>query len=286
MSTAEISREPITVSEGIVLGAERLVVFAGPCAIESEELTLAIAERLRDVAERLDVGLVFKASYDKANRTSRTSYRSSGMSEGLRILGRVKETTGLPIITDVHETTQVGPVAEVADVLQIPAFLCRQTDLLEAAGRSGRAVNIKRGQFMAPDDMRFAVDKVDHAAGARRAFVTERGFAFGYHDLVVDMRAFPIMGRFAPVVHDVTHSIQQPGALDGRSGGARWLAAPLARAAVAAGVDGLFLETHPDPDAALSDGPNMIPLDDLEVLLRTLLAIRAAAHPAEETPRG
>mgnify|MGYP003564821109 CR=1 FL=1 len=286
MSTAEISREPITVTEGVVLGTERLVVFAGPCAIESEELTLAIAERLRDLAKRLDVGLVFKASYDKANRTSRTSYRSAGMSEGLRILGRVKDTTGLPIITDVHETTQVGPVAEVADVLQIPAFLCRQTDLLEAAGRSGRAVNIKRGQFMAPDDMRFAVDKVDHAAGARRAFVTERGFAFGYHDLVVDMRAFPIMGRFAPVVHDVTHSIQQPGALDGRSGGARWLAAPLARAAVAAGVDGLFLETHPDPDAALSDGPNMIPLDDLEALLRTLLAIRAAAHPAEGTPRG
>ncbi len=277
MSSPEPSRQPIALSDDLTIGERRLVVFAGPCAIESEELTLSIAERLHGIAGRLDIGLVFKASYDKANRTSRTSYRSAGITEGLRVLQRVKDTTGLPVITDVHETVQVGPVAEVVDVLQIPAFLCRQTDLLEAAGRSGRAVNIKRGQFMAPQDMRFAVEKVDHAAGTRRAFVTERGFAFGYHDLVVDMRAFPIMGRFAPVVHDVTHSIQQPGALDGRSGGARWLAAPLARAAVAAGVDGLFLETHPDPDVALSDGPNMIPLDDLEELLGTLLAVRAAA---------
>lgn len=277
MSIPEPSQQPIALSDDLTIGERRLIVFAGPCAIESEGLTLAIAERLHDIAGRLDIGLVFKASYDKANRTSRTSYRSAGITEGLHILQRVKDTTGLPVITDVHETVQVGPVAEIADVLQIPAFLCRQTDLLEAAGRSGRAVNIKRGQFMAPEDMRFAVEKVDHAAGSRRAFVTERGFAFGYHDLVVDMRAFPIMRHFAPVVHDVTHSIQQPGALDGRSGGARWLAAPLARAAVAAGVDGLFLETHPDPDLALSDGPNMIPLDDLEELLGTLLAVRAAA---------
>ena len=281
MSIREPSRQPIALSEDLTIGERRLIVFAGPCAIESEELTLSIAERLHDIAGRLDIGLVFKASYDKANRTSRTSYRSAGITEGLRILQRVKDTTGLPVITDVHETVQVGPVAEVADVLQIPAFLCRQTDLMEAAGRSGRAVNIKRGQFMAPQDMRFAVEKVDHAAGTRRAFVTERGFAFGYHDLVVDMRAFPIMRRFAPVVHDVTHSIQQPGALDGRSGGARWLAAPLARAAVAAGVDGLFLETHPDPDAALSDGPNMIALDDLEELLATILSVRAASERAD-----
>ena len=277
MTLPEPDRHPITIRDDLVLGDGRLVVFAGPCAIESETLTLTIAERLREMGGRLDIGLVFKASYDKANRTSRTSYRSAGIAEGLRILARVKEETGLPVITDVHESGQVAPAAEVADVVQIPAFLCRQTDLLEAAGRSGRAVNIKRGQFMAPEDMRFAVEKVDHAAGARRAFVTERGFAFGYHDLVVDMRAFPIMRRFAPVVHDVTHSVQQPGALDGRSGGARWLAAPLARAAVATGVDGLFIETHPDPDAALSDGPNMVALDDLEELLRTLLAIRAAA---------
>lgn len=277
MSRPKPSRRTVTLSDEVTIGERRLVVFAGPCAIESEELTLSIAERLRDMAGRLDISLVFKASYDKANRTSRTSYRSAGMFEGLRILQRVKETTKLPIITDVHETVQVEPVAEVADVLQIPAFLCRQTDLLEAAGNSGRPVNIKRGQFMAPQDMRFAVDKVNHAAGGQHAFVTERGFAFGYHDLVVDMRAFPIMRRFAPVVHDVTHSIQQPGALDGRSGGARWLAAPLARAAVATGVDGVFLETHPDPDTALSDGPNMIPLDEMEGLLRTLLAIREAS---------
>lgn len=277
MNRHEPTRQPIVLSDLVTIGDGRLVVFAGPCAIESEQLTLVIAQQLGEIARRLDVGLVFKASYDKANRTSRASFRSAGLLEGLRILQEVKNTTGLPVITDVHETTQVGPVAEVADVLQIPAFLCRQTDLLEAAGRSGRAVNIKRGQFMAPEDMRFAVEKVDCAAGARRAFVTERGFAFGYHDLVVDMRAFPIMGQFAPVVHDVTHSIQQPGALDGRSGGARWLAAPLARAAVAVGVDGLFLETHPDPDNALSDGPNMIRLGELEELLRSLLAIRDAA---------
>lgn len=281
MTLAAPSSVPIILRDDIVLGDGRLVVFAGPCAIESERLTLSIAERLHGIAERLDIGLVFKASYDKANRTSRTSFRSAGIAEGLRILQRVKDETGLPVITDVHETGQVGPVAEVADVVQIPAFLCRQTDLLEAAGRSGHAVNIKRGQFMAPEDMRFSVEKVDFAAGSRQAFVTERGFAFGYHDLVVDMRAFPIMRRFAPVVHDVTHSIQQPGALDGRSGGARWLAGPLARAAVAVGVDGLFLETHPDPDAALSDGPNMIALENLEGLLRTLLAVRAAAGGAD-----
>lgn len=277
MTNTEPSIEPIAIRDDVILGGSRLVVFAGPCSIESEELTLYIGERLREIAGRLDISLVFKASYDKANRTSRTSFRSAGILEGLRILQRVKDETGLPVITDVHETDQVAAAAQVADVLQIPAFLCRQTDLLKAAGRSGRAVNIKRGQFMAPEDMRYSVDKVDHVAGTRRAFVTERGFAFGYHDLVVDMRALPIMRRFAPVVHDVTHSIQQPGALDGRSGGARWLAAPLARAAVAVGVDGLFIETHPDPDVALSDGPNMIPLDDLEELLRTLLAVRAAA---------
>ena len=220
----------------------------------------------------LDIDVVFKSSYDKANRTSIGSYRSAGMEEGLRILQKVKDQFEMPVITDVHESTQVPTVAEVADVLQIPAFLCRQTDLLVACGESGRAVNIKRGQFMAARDMRFAVEKVRHAGG-KAVFLTERGVSFGYHDLVVDMRSFPIMREFTPVVYDVTHSIQQPGAMDGSSGGARWLAAPLAQGAVAVGVDGLFFETHPDPDNALSDGPNMIPTDELPSVLRKLKAI-------------
>ena len=267
---------PVQVTDSITLGGDRLVVFAGPCSIESEDLTMSIAEDVKKMGEDLDIDVIFKASYDKANRTSVSGFRSAGLEEGMRILGRVNKEIGLPTITDVHETHQIPTVAQVVDVLQIPAFLCRQTDLLVAAGQSGRAVNIKRGQFMAARDMRFAVEKV-RSAGGKNVFLTERGVSFGYHDLVVDMRAFPIMGQFAPVVHDVTHSIQQPGALDGRSGGARWLAAPLARAAVAVGVDGLFLETHPDPDTALSDGPNMIPLSELENLLRALLAIREAA---------
>ena len=262
----------IQVTDSITLGGDRLVVFAGPCSIEGEDITLTIAESVKKMGSDLDIDVVFKASYDKANRTSIGSYRSAGIEEGLRILQKVKDQFGLPVITDVHESTQVLTVAEVADVLQIPAFLCRQTDLLVAAGQSGRAVNIKRGQFMAARDMRFAVEKVRHAGG-KNVFLTERGVSFGYHDLVVDMRSFPIMREFSPVVYDVTHSIQQPGALEGRSGGARWLAAPLAQGAVAVGVDGLFFETHPDPDNALSDGPNMIPTAELPQVLRKLKAI-------------
>jgi 2-dehydro-3-deoxyphosphooctonate aldolase (KDO 8-P synthase) len=263
---------PIQLTDTIVLGGDRLVVFAGPCSIEAEDLTLSIAEDVKKMGEDLDIDVVFKASYDKANRTSVGSFRSAGLDEGLRILSRVNKEIGLPTITDVHESTQVPMVAEVVDVLQIPAFLCRQTDLLLAAGASGRAVNIKRGQFMAARDMRFAVEKVRHGGG-KAVFLTERGVTFGYHDLVVDMRSFPIMREFAPVVYDVTHSIQQPGANDGSSGGARWLAAPLARGAVAVGVDGLFFETHPDPDNALSDGPNMIPTAELPDILRKLKQI-------------
>lgn len=263
---------PIQLTDTIVLGGDRLVVFAGPCSIEAEDLTLSIAEDVKKMGEDLDIDVVFKASYDKANRTSVGSFRSAGLDEGLRILSRVNKEIGLPTITDVHESTQVPAVAEVVDVLQIPAFLCRQTDLLLAAGASGRAVNIKRGQFMAARDMRFAVEKVRHGGG-KAVFLTERGVTFGYHDLVVDMRSFPIMREFAPVVYDVTHSIQQPGARDGSSGGARWLAAPLARGAVAVGVDGLFFETHPDPESALSDGPNMIPTAELPSILRKLKQI-------------
>lgn len=263
---------PVQVTDTIVLGGNRLVVFAGPCSIESEDLTLSIAEDVKKMGEDLDIDVIFKASYDKANRTSVSGFRSAGLEEGLRILGRVNKEIGLPTITDVHESHQIPSVAEVVDVLQIPAFLCRQTDLLAAAGASGRAVNIKRGQFMAARDMRFAVEKVRHAGG-KNVFLTERGVTFGYHDLVVDMRSFPIMREFTPVVYDVTHSIQQPGARDGSSGGARWLAEPLARGAVAVGVDGLFLETHPDPDNALSDGPNMIPTSELAGVLRKLKQI-------------
>lgn len=267
------SRAPaIQLTDSIVLGGDRLVVFAGPCSIEEENLTMSIAEDVKKMGHDLDIDVIFKASYDKANRTSVKGFRSAGLDEGLRILERVNKEVGLPTITDVHETHQVPRVAEVVDVLQIPAFLCRQTDLLTAAGASGRAVNIKRGQFMAARDMRFAVEKVRHAGG-QNVFLTERGVTFGYHDLVVDMRSFPIMREFAPVVYDVTHSIQQPGANDGSSGGARWLAAPLARGAVAVGVDGLFFETHPDPDNALSDGPNMIPTSELPDVLQTLKQI-------------
>jgi 2-dehydro-3-deoxyphosphooctonate aldolase (KDO 8-P synthase) len=263
---------PIQVTDSITLGGDRLVVFAGPCAIESEDLTMSVAEDVKKMGEDLDIDVVFKSSYDKANRTSVKGFRSAGIDEGLRILSRVNKELGMPTITDIHETHQVPIVAEVVDVLQIPAFLCRQTDLLVAAGASGRTVNIKRGQFMAARDMRFAAEKVRQAGGTN-VFLTERGVTFGYHDLVVDMRSFPIMREFAPVVYDVTHSIQQPGANDGSSGGARWLAAPLARGAVAVGVDGLFLETHPDPDNALSDGPNMIPTKELPDVLRTLKQI-------------
>jgi 2-dehydro-3-deoxyphosphooctonate aldolase (KDO 8-P synthase) len=267
----------IQITDSITLGGDRLVVFAGPCSIEGEDITLKVAESVKKMGADLDIDVVFKSSYDKANRTSISSYRSAGLEEGLRILQKVKDQFEMPVITDVHESTQVPTVAEVADVLQIPAFLCRQTDLLVAAGESGRAVNIKKGQFMAARDMRFAVEKV-RAAGGKNVFLTERGTTFGYHDLVVDMRSFPIMREFAPVVHDVTHSIQQPGAMDGSSGGARWLAFPLAKSAVAIGVDGLFFETHPDPDKALSDGPNMIPIDELPDVLRKLKTIWEVAQ--------
>ena len=262
----------VTIGNYSVGSGKPLLLISGPCQIETRDHAFYCAEHLASAAETAGMNFVYKSSFDKANRTSVGSYRSAGMQEGLRILQRVKDELGMPVITDVHESTQVPTVAEVVDVLQIPAFLCRQTDLLIAAGESGRAVNIKKGQFMAARDMRFAAEKV-RSAGGKNVFLTERGTTFGYHDLVVDMRSFPIMREFAPVVHDVTHSIQQPGAADGSSGGARWLAAPLAKSAVAIGVDGLFLETHPDPDNALSDGPNMIPTAELPAVIAKLKAI-------------
>jgi len=248
-------------------------VLAGPCVIESREITLRTATALAAVAERLGLPLVFKSSFDKANRTAVTSFRGPGMEEGLAILAEVKDETGLPIVTDIHSPEQAARVAEVADVLQIPAFLCRQTDLLVAAAGTGRIVNIKKGQFLAPWDMKNAVDKV-RASGNERVWLTERGSTYGYNNLVVDMRAIPQMRSFdVPVVFDATHSVQLPGGLGAASGGQREYVPVLASAAVAAGADGIFLETHPDPDTALCDGPNSLPLDRVEPLLRRLKAI-------------
>lgn len=247
-----------------------LMLIAGPCVIESRDLTLSIAERLRSIAERLSMPLVFKASFDKANRTSGSGFRGLGMDAGLEILAEVRRALGVPTVTDVHLPTQAAPVAEVCDLLQIPAFLARQTDLLEASAATGRPLNVKKGQFMAPLDMRYVLEKV-RSAGNGGCMLCERGTFFGYGRLVNDMQALPLMRSLgAPVIFDATHSVQQPGGLGGATGGNRAMVEPLARAAVAAGIDGLFLETHPDPDRSPSDGPNMVPLDALSGLLERL----------------
>jgi len=260
----------------VKIGGNRpLVLIAGPCVIESESLTLHAAERLMTICNGIAMPLIFKASYDKANRTSATSFRGPGMREGLQILAKVKESLGVPILTDVHSIEEIGPVAEVADVLQIPAFLCRQTDLIDAAARSGRVINIKKGQFLAPWDMRNVVDKA-LSTGNSQIILTERGASFGYNNLVSDMRSLPIMRKTGyPVVYDATHSVQLPGGLGGASGGQREFVEYLSRAAVATGVDGIFLEVHEDPENALCDGPNSIKLADLPPLLKKLKAIDA-----------
>ncbi len=255
------------------------VFIAGPCVLESEALAFTVAEFLAGVGARLSAAVVFKGSFDKANRSAANSYRGPGLVEGLRILREVKGRFGLPVTTDVHDPAQAAAAADVVDLLQVPAFLCRQTDLLVAAGRTGLPVNIKKGQFMAPWDMANAVDKVV-GTGNRNVLVTERGTTFGYNNLVVDFRGLPaIREGICPVVFDATHSVQLPGGAGKASSGDRRFVAPLARAAVAAGVDGVFLEVHPDPDRALSDGPNSLRLSDVEPLWRELLAIRAAAEP-------
>lgn len=256
-------------------GGAPLVLISGLNVIESERATLECAQTLRGIAERLDVPLVFKASFDKANRLSLGSFRGPGLDEGLRILERVRQETGLPVTTDVHEPGQAKLAAEVIDCLQVPSFLCRQTDLLVACAATGRPVNLKKGQFMAPEDMRHAVAKVS-ATGSGGAFVTERGTTFGYRKLVVDMEALPRMRAFAPVCFDATHSVQQPGASGESTGGDRRLVAPLARAAVAAGIDALFVEVHPDPDRAPCDGPSQIDFQALERLLSDVCAIESA----------
>lgn len=251
-----------------------LLVIAGPCVIESREMTLRIAESLADLASRLPIQLVFKASFDKANRTSLSSFRGLGIDAGLEILAEVSETTQLPVTTDIHESTQVPSVAAVCEILQIPAFLARQTDLLVAAAQSGRAVNVKKGQFMAPGDMQHVLNKV-RESGCDEVLLCERGTFFGYGRLVNDFRSLVQMRALgAPVVFDATHSVQEPGGLGGATGGNRAMVEPLARAAVSIGIDGLFLETHPDPDQSPSDGPNMIPLDQIEGLLTRLIQIR------------
>jgi len=269
----------VPVTPGVVLGGRDLVLIAGPCVIESPGHVIDLAREIAAIAARVGMPYVFKASFDKANRTSVSSFRGPGMTEGLEALRGVKAATGVPILTDIHEAEQAAPVAEVADILQIPAFLSRQTDLIHAAAKTGRVVNIKKGQFMAPLDMRHAIAKVT-AAGNPRVCLTERGYTFGYNNLVVDMRAFPIMRALgAPVIFDVTHSLQLPGGGDGVTAGLAEYIEPLARAGVAAGVDGVFLEVHEDPRRAKSDAQNALKLDLLEPLLRTLKQINEIVKP-------
>ena len=257
-----------------------LFLIAGPCVIESEAHCLKMAEAIHGVCKALKMPYIFKASYDKANRTSRTSYRGPGLEQGLKTLAEVKARTGLPILTDIHEPGHAADAAAVVDVLQIPAFLSRQTDLLVAAARTGRAVNIKKGQFLAPGDMRYAIDKVT-AEGNQSVLLTERGTSFGYHDLVVDMRALPIMRSLGyPVVFDVTHSLQLPGAGDGVTAGLAQYIEPLASAGVAAGADAVFMEVHDEPSRAKSDAANALRLDRLEALMLRLKRIAAAAREA------
>ncbi len=249
-------------------------MIAGPCVLETVDAAVAIAERLAAMAESTGVQLIFKASFDKANRTSIDSYRGPGLDEGLRMLEQVRSATGLMTTTDIHEPSQAEPVGQVCDLLQIPAFLVRQTDLLVAAARTGKAVNAKKGQFLSPSDMRHVVGKLS-ASGCENILLCERGTFFGYGRLVNDMQSIPLMQELGPpVVFDATHSVQQPGGLDGKTGGNRAMVEPLARAAVAMGCDGLFCETHPDPDQSPSDGPNMVPLDQLQGMIERLLAIR------------
>jgi 2-dehydro-3-deoxyphosphooctonate aldolase (KDO 8-P synthase) len=281
-----LSVTPLALGDITIGGGSPFVLIAGPCVIESEGHAMELASRLADITRRTRVPFIFKASYDKANRTSGRSFRGPGLDEGLRVLARIKSRHNVPILTDIHEPAHAAAAADVADVLQIPAFLCRQTDLLVAAAKTGRIVNIKKGQFLAPDDVRHAVAKVVDA-GNPRVLVTERGTSFGYHNLVVDMRAFPMMrAQGVPVVFDVTHSLQLPGGGDGVTAGQAEYIVPLASAGVAAGVDGVFLEVHEEPSRAKSDAQNALRLDALEALLQRLIAIDAIAKQSEARLHG
>jgi 2-dehydro-3-deoxyphosphooctonate aldolase (KDO 8-P synthase) len=269
-----VANDPAQIGEYRCGTGCNLLLIAGPCVIESESLTLSIAEQIRKIVDGLPVQWVFKASFDKANRTSNSSFRGAGLHEGLRILERISRDIGVPVTTDIHESGQAAPAGEVCQLLQIPAFLARQTDLLIAAAETGRAVNVKKGQFMAPQDMRHVVDKLNQN-GCNQVLLCERGTFFGYGRLVNDMTGLLQMKALGvPVIFDATHSVQQPGGLGGATGGNRQYVEPLARAALAIGVDGLFLETHPRPDQSPSDGPNMVPLDQLAATLNRLIKIR------------
>jgi 2-dehydro-3-deoxyphosphooctonate aldolase (KDO 8-P synthase) len=264
---------------GIKLGGENpLCIIAGPCVIESEDTVFSIAQKLKEICQRTGLPLIFKSSYDKANRTSLSSFRGPGLEKGLEILSAVKKKLDIPVISDIHSIEQIKPASEVLDMLQIPAFLCRQTDLIVAASKTGKPVNIKKGQFIAPWDFKNIIDKFI-STGNSNIIITERGTSFGYNNLVVDFRSIPIMRSFGyPVIFDVTHSLQLPGGQGSCSGGQREFAGPLARAAVAVGVDGLFMEVHPEPEKALCDGPNMIRLDDAEGFLSLLKAVHAVMN--------
>lgn len=266
--------------EDILVGpGNPLLLIAGPCALESEELARKVAAEMQEICARLGITYVFKASFDKANRTSLESYRGPGLEEGLAILARIREELQVPVISDVHDVSQVAPAAEVLDIIQIPAFLCRQTDLLVAAAKTNKPINLKKGQFVSPWDMENGVNKL-RGAGGTKTMLVERGACFGYNNLVVDMRSLPVMRGFGcPVIYDATHSVQLPGGSGGSSGGQREFIAPLSRAAVAAGIDGLFMEVHPDPDKALCDGPNSMPLDSIETLLKQLVRVHEAVNP-------
>lgn len=273
-NSAEVSHPngpPIKVGTG-----EPLLFIGGPCALESEEMAMQVASTMQEICSRVGFSYVFKASFDKANRTSLSSYRGPGLDKGLEILNRVKNTLKVPVISDIHETSQISAASEVLDILQIPAFLCRQTDLLIEASRTGLPINLKKGQFVSPWDMENAVNKI-HQAGTSKVMLVERGASFGYNNLVVDMRAFPVMRSFGcPVIFDATHSVQLPGGAGGSSGGQREFIAPLTKAAVACGIDGLFMEIHPDPENAKCDGPNSIRLDQIETLIKAIARVREA----------
>jgi 2-dehydro-3-deoxyphosphooctonate aldolase (KDO 8-P synthase) len=265
------SGTPLAVGTG-----QPLLLIGGPCALESEELARTVATRMQEICDRLRINYVFKASFDKANRTSLDSYRGPGLEEGLATLAKIREEIGVPVISDIHDVSQVEAAAEVLDIIQIPAFLCRQTDLLTAAAKTGKPVNVKKGQFVSPWDMENAVNKM-RGVGGQKIMLVERGASFGYNNLVVDMRSLPVMRSFGcPVIFDATHSVQLPGGSGGSSSGQREFIATLGKSAVAAGIDGLFMEIHPNPEKALCDGPNSIPLDKVEELLVQLIRVRNA----------
>jgi len=275
-----VTRE-ISIANTKLGGNNPLYIIAGPCVIESEDIAFYTAERLKVICSPVGLSLLFKSSYDKANRTSLSSFRGPGLDKGLQIFSDIRSRFGIPVISDVHSIDEVKPASEVLDAFQIPAFLCRQTDLVLSASHTGKPVNIKKGQFLAPWDVKNIIDKFI-STGNRNLFITERGASFGYNNLVVDFRGLPIMRAFGyPVIFDVTHSLQLPGGLGSSSGGQKEFAEPLARAAVAAGVDGLFMEVHPDPDKALCDGPNMIPIDAVPDFLRVMKQIHNAVFPRE-----